>query len=352
MTAAYDFALPERLIAQTPASPRDASRLMAVQGDAIEHRRFRDLPEYLREGDVLVLNETRVIAARVFGTRTASGGTVELLLLRPSEAPRYDPHASRWLALAKPGRRLKEKQRIDFAGYGQAQVIRVLDDGVREIEFHLSVPFEQFLERVGTLPLPPYIHNDSEEAQLRYQTIFAREPGSVAAPTASLHFTPHLFDALEQRGVEIVKLVLDVGLGTFRPMQGERVDEHVMHGESYAIPQATIEAIERAKRERRRIIAAGTTVTRALEGNALAHGKLRAGADETSIFITPGFRFAVVDALITNFHLPHSTLLVLVSAFAGRERILRAYEEAVANEYRFFSFGDAMFLDPKGYENG
>jgi S-adenosylmethionine:tRNA ribosyltransferase-isomerase len=319
---------------------------MVLRGDAIEHRHFRDLPAYLRAGDLLVLNETRVIAARVFGTRTPSGGSVELLLLRPSQAPRYDPRASRWLALAKPGRRLKEKQRIAFGGYGEAEIVRVLDEGVREIELRLDVPFEQFLERAGTVPLPPYIHNESHEAQLRYQTIFAREPGSVAAPTASLHFTPHVFDMLQQGGVEIVKLVLDVGLGTFRPMQGDRLDEHVMHGESYAIPQATVDAVERAKNEGRRIVAAGTTVMRALEGNALAYGKLRAGADETAIFITPGFTFRIVDALITNFHLPQSTLLVLVSAFMGRERILRAYEEAVAKEYRFFSFGDAMFLEP------
>jgi S-adenosylmethionine:tRNA ribosyltransferase-isomerase len=227
-------------------------------------------------------------------------------------------------------------------------VLRVLEEGVRELEFRLTLPFEAFLERAGTLALPPYIHNDSHEAQLRYQTIFAREPGSVAAPTASLHFTPQVFDALVERGVEIVKLVLDVGLGTFRPMQGEHLDDHHMHGESYAIPEATVAAIDRAKREGRRVIAAGTTVMRALEGNVAACGALRAGPGETAIFITPGFTFRVVDALITNFHLPQSTLLVLVSAFAGRERMLASYAEAVAREYRFFSFGDAMFLAPHG----
>jgi S-adenosylmethionine:tRNA ribosyltransferase-isomerase len=348
LTAAYDFALPQRLIAQTPASPRDAARLMVVQGETVEHRHFRDLPGYLRKGDVLVLNETRVIAARLFGRRVGREASVEVLLLRPSEAPRYDPAATRWLALAKPGRKLKAGQRIAFGKFGEAEIVRVLDDGVRELEFRLHVSFEEFLSGAGTLPLPPYIRNDSHEAQLRYQTIFAREPGSVAAPTASLHFTPQLFDALDRRGVEIVKLVLDVGLGTFRPMQTERLDEHAMHGESFAIAQATVDAIDRAKREGRRVVAGGTTVMRALEGSAAAHGTLRAGPDETEIFIRPGFTFRVVDALITNFHLPQSTLLVLVSAFAGRERILRAYAEAVERGYRFFSFGDAMFLSPRG----
>lgn len=310
----------------------------------IEHRIFRDLPEYLREGDVLVLNETRVIAARVFGTRV-SGGRVELLLLRPHHG-RYDPSATRWQALVKPGRRLKIGQRVTFGDLAQAEIVGVHDDGLRDVEFSLRVPFEEFLERAGKLPLPPYIHNESQEAQQRYQTIFAREPGSVAAPTASLHFTEGVFAALRAKGVEIVKLVLDVGLGTFRPMQGERLDQHVMHSESFSIPAATVDAIAAAKRENRRIIAAGTTVVRALEGSAVQHGSPQPGADETNLFITPGFQFRVVDAMMTNFHLPQSTLMVLVSAFAGRETILRAYGEAVEHEYRFFSFGDAMFIEP------
>lgn len=345
LTRAYSFDLPERLIAQQPATPRDASRLLVLRGGAIEHRIFADLPQFLREGDVLVLNETRVIAARVFGTRP-SGGRVELLLLRPSHHGRYDPAATQWQALAKPGRRLREGERVLFGELGEATIACVHDDGVREIEFALRVPFEEFLARAGRLPLPPYIHNESDEAQERYQTIFAREPGSVAAPTASLHFTQNVFDELARRGVQMVKLVLDVGLGTFRPMQGERLDEHVMHAESFSIPQHTADAIAAAKAGGRRVIAAGTTVMRALEGSAAAHGAVRAGSDETNIFITPGWTFRVVDAMITNFHLPQSTLLVLVSAFAGRERILRAYEEAVRHEYRFFSFGDAMFIEP------
>ncbi len=311
----------------------------------IEHAVFRDLPRYVREGDVLVLNETRVIAARLFGTRP-TGGRAEVLLLRPTHHGRYDPHAARWQALVKPGRRLRVGDRVLFGDLGEAAIVHVHDDGVRDVEFSLRVSFEAFLERAGTLPLPPYIHNDSQEAQERYQTIFAREPGSVAAPTASLHFTQGVFDALERKGVEMVKLVLDVGLGTFRPMQGERLDEHTMHSESFSIPQRTIDAIASAKREGRRVIAAGTTVMRALEGSAQKHDGLRAGEDETEIFITPGFRFRVVDAMVTNFHLPQSTLLVLVSAFAGRDTIMRAYREAVEREYRFFSFGDAMFIEP------
>ncbi|MBV9269919.1 MAG: tRNA preQ1(34) S-adenosylmethionine ribosyltransferase-isomerase QueA [Candidatus Eremiobacteraeota bacterium] len=331
-------------MAQHPAEPRDASRLMIVAEQRDSDVGFRDLPEYLRPGDVLVLNETRVIAARIFGSRP-SGGRVEVLLLRPSHSVRYDPQAVRWQALVKPARRLTEGQRIDFGSLGHAVVAGVASDGIREIEFSLSVPFETFLERAGRLPLPPYIHNETEEAQQRYQTIFARAPGSVAAPTASLHFTEEVFERLRARGIEIVKLVLDVGLGTFRPMQTERLDDHHMHAESFTIPEDTTDAIARAKGEGRRIVAAGTTVLRALEGSASKHGSVRAGEDQTDIFITPGYRFRVVDLLITNFHLPQSTLLVLVCAFAGRERIFRAYEEAIRREYRFFSFGDAMLLE-------
>jgi len=301
------------------------------------------LPQYLHAGDVLVLNETRVIAARVFGARE-SGGRAELLLLHPSHTLRYDPAATRWLALAKPARRLRAGERITFGDLGEARIAGVRDEGVREVEFWLQLPFEEFLQRAGRLPLPPYIRNESDEAQERYQTIFARQPGSVAAPTASLHFTERVFDALRARDVQIVKLVLNVGLGTFRPMQTQRIEEHAMHAESFSIPEATAEAVLRAKTEGRRVIAAGTTVVRALEGSASKHGTLRAGEDETGIFIKPGWRFRIVDAMITNFHLPQSTLLVLVSAFAGRETILRAYAEAIAREYRFFSFGDAMLI--------
>jgi S-adenosylmethionine:tRNA ribosyltransferase-isomerase len=319
---------------------------MVLRGDGIAHRTFRDLPEILRPGDLLVLNETRVIAARLFGTRE-TGGKAEVLLLRPSDRARYDPASVHWLALARPGRKLRDGARILFGDLGSATVTAVHeDDGVRELVFDLNVPFETLLERAGKLPLPPYIHNDTSDAQERYQTVFARTPGSVAAPTASLHFTPELFERLTARGVETTKLVLDVGLGTFRPMQSERVDEHVMHAESYLLPEATVAAIGSAKAEGRRVIAVGTTVARALEGNIRTHGRLVAGDGETDIFISPGFAFGAIDAMVTNFHLPQSTLLVLVSALAGRERILAAYAEAVARGYRFFSFGDAMLIEP------
>lgn len=331
-------------MAQHPASRRDASRLFVLDGDHVEHRIFSDLPAVLREGDVLVLNETRVIAARVFGTRSQSGGRVELLLLHPAESMRYDPNATSWIALARPARRLHRGERITFADLGSATVTAELDDGLRQLDFTLRLPFEQFLGRAGRLALPPYVRNDSDDAQGRYQTVFARVPGSVAAPTASLHFTEELLDKLREGGVEIVWITLDVGLGTFRPMLAPRLDEHAMHAECYAIDQKATDSIARAEAEGRRIVAGGTTVMRALEGSAAKHGRVVAGEDETAIFIRPGFTFRVVDAVITNFHLPQSTLLVLVSAFVGRERILSAYRVAVELEYRFFSFGDAMFL--------
>ncbi len=352
LASAYSFDLPDELIAQHPASVRDASRLMVVRPCGIEHKIFRDLPSVLRAGDVLVLNETRVIAARLFGTRAQTGGSVEVLLLHPADGARYDPHANVWSALVRPAKRLRPGATIAFADLGIARVTSELGEGVRMLQFELAMPFETFLERAGRLPLPPYIHNDSEEAQARYQTVFARQPGSVAAPTASLHFTPELLDAIGKHGIEIVRLTLDVGIGTFRPMKTPRLAEHTMHAETYEIPPATAETIVRAKRDGRRIVAAGTTVVRALEGNAQSRGAVTAGEGSTTIFIRPGFVFAVVDAMITNFHLPRSTLLVLVSAFAGRERILHAYREAVSHSYRFFSFGDAMFLEPSARTHG
>lgn len=318
--------------------------MLVLDGERCEHRIFRDLPELLAPGDVLVLNETRVIAARLFGARAGSGGAVEVVLLHPAGSTAYDPEATAWIALVRPAKRLRAGALIEFAGFGDARIAREFDHGLRELHFRLDVRFEAFLDRAGRLPLPPYIHNDSEEAQERYQTVFARTPGSVAAPTASLHFTPGLLRAVEDRGIEIVRIALDVGLGTFRPVNTERLVEHVMHAERYAIPESAASAILAAKKDGRRVVAAGTTVIRALEGNVERYGRLRAGEDETNIFIRPGFTFRVVDAAITNFHLPKSTLLVLVSAFAGRERVLGAYRSAVEHEYRFFSFGDAMFV--------
>ena len=319
-----------------------------MSGATLADHTFSQLPDVLRSGDVLVLNETRVIAARILGARIPSGGRVEILLIRPSGGGRYDPQAVRWEALLKPARRLPVGEQIGFGNLGVARVTAILADGVREIAFETSGPFEQFLERVGRMPLPPYIHNESDEAQRRYQTVFARVAGSIAAPTASLHFSHAVLQSLTQRGVRLARLVLDVGLGTFRPMQCERLDKHVMHAENYAIPATTVDEIERARSEGRRIIAAGTTVVRALEGNWQTHGRLTAGEGTTDLFITPGFPFSVVDGLITNFHLPQSTLLVLVCAFGGRERILGAYEEAISRGYRFFSFGDAMFVTRGG----
>jgi S-adenosylmethionine:tRNA ribosyltransferase-isomerase len=339
LTSAYDYELPAELIAQHPLEQRDASRLMVLGAGSVQHRIFSGLPLLLRAGDVLVLNRTRVIAARLQATREPTGGAVEVLLLHPADSMRYDGQATRWTALVRPARRLRTGTAIRFDVGGHARVIAEHDGGIRELEFVLEEPFEAFLQRAGRLPLPPYIHNDSEQAQAGYQTVFAQDPGSVAAPTASLHFTTELLQRIRDTGVTIV------GLGTFRPMKGERLDQHTMHAERYSIPSDVPLAIERARREGGRVIAAGTTVVRALEGSQAAHGRVVAGEDSTQLFIRPGFRFGVVDAMITNFHLPQSTLLVLVSAFAGRERMLAAYREAVAQRYRFFSFGDAMFID-------
>ena len=322
---------------------RDASRLMVLDGDAVLHRRFADLPDLLHDGDLMVLNETRVIPARLLGD---IGGKrlIELLLLHPSGSLGYDPNARVWTALAKPARRVRAGQAIAFGNHGKAVVRRELDEGLREIEFCLETPFEEFLARAGQMPLPPYIHNDSPQAQERYQTVFARLPGSVAAPTASLHFTPELLARIARRGVEVARIALNVGLGTFRPITVECIDDHVMHGESYSIEPAAADAIEAARFQGRRIVAVGTTVVRALEGCVQSCGQIGAGDRVTDLFIKPGYAFRVVDALITNFHLPRSTLLMLVSAFAGRERILRAYAEAIAQRYRFYSFGDAMLI--------
>jgi S-adenosylmethionine:tRNA ribosyltransferase-isomerase len=342
--ADYDYELPEALIAQSPAPRRDESKLMVLDGDATLHRRFRDLPAFLRPDDLLVLNETRVIAARLLGVRERGGGRVELLLLHPADSLRYDPRAHEWIALAKPARRLRRGDRVTFGALGEGVVRDELEEGMRRIAFDLGVSFEEFLERAGQAPLPPYIHNDSPEAKERYQTVFARLPGSVAAPTASLHFTPELLERIAERGVEIVRLTLSIGLGTFRPVTVESIERHVMHEEAYAIEPTAVRAIEAARGQRRRIVAVGTTVVRALEGCMSAYGRIEAGEHATNLFITPGFAFRVVGAMITNFHLPRSTLLMLASAFAGRERILRAYREAIANGYRFYSFGDAMFI--------
>ena len=300
----------------------------------------------LRAGDVLVLNETRVIPARL-RFRRASGGSGEVLLLRPADRDAFAFDARAWYALVRPSRRLPPGTRIDFAG-ASATVESVADDGRRVVRFDDDVDLAELLERAGELPLPPYVGAGDDSRAARYQTVFARVPGSVAAPTASLHFTDEVLDAIAARGVEIVRLTLDVGIGTFRPMRPGPVAAHVMHGERYAIPEATAAAIARAQHEGRRVVAAGTTVVRALEGAAQADGIVHPGAAETRLFITPGFPFRVVDALLTNFHLPQSTLLVLVTSFIGYVRMRAAYDAAVTRDYRFFSFGDAMFAERSG----
>lgn len=341
---AYDYELPEHLIAREPAARRDAARLLVLgAGESLEHRTFADFPAQLRRGDVLVLNETRVIRARLFAMREG-GAKAELLLLRPRAQGAFDPAAREWLALVRPGRKLPAGVRLTIGSAG-ATILEVLADGPRVVRFDDDVDVEALLEAHGEIPLPPYVGPGDAARGARYQTVFARVPGSVAAPTASLHFTPEILETLRARGVILVPLVLDVGIGTFRPMSGTTIDEHVMHAERYTIPPETAAAIAAAKREGRRVVAAGTTVLRALEGAALRDGIVHAGEGETELFVTPGFRFRVIDALLTNFHLPRSTLLVLACAFGGYERIRRAYRTAIESEYRFFSFGDAMFIE-------
>jgi S-adenosylmethionine:tRNA ribosyltransferase-isomerase len=292
---------------------------------------------------VLAINETRVVRARL-NARRERGGHAELLLLRPRAHAAFDPSAQEWLALVRPGRKLRAGARL-HVGTAGATVVEVLPDGPRVVRFDDGVDVGALLEAHGELPLPPYVGaGDSTRAE-RYQTVFARVPGSVAAPTASLHFTHEVLGAIRARGVVIAPLVLDVGIGTFRPMTATSVDEHVMHAERYVIPNETAAAIADAKRDGRRVIAAGTTVLRALEGAALHGGRLHAGEGETDLFVKPGFTFRVVDALLTNFHLPRSTLLVLVSTFAGYGRVRNAYQAAIEGQYRFFSFGDAMFVE-------
>ncbi len=344
-TAAYRYELPPELIAHVPAEPRDAARLLHLEaGGTLADRTFSDFPGLLRNGDVLVVNETRVIKARLIGTREHGGGAAEIFLLRPTDRERYDGSARTFEALVRPGRRLRAGARVRFGELAVAEILSVAPDGVRTVRFECEGSLDGVLERFGRMPLPPYVGPGDAARDARYQTIFGRVPGSVAAPTASLHFTEATFAALAERGVEVVPLVLDVGLGTFKPMEAGSIDAHHMHFEHYEIPAETARAIAAARRTGRRVIAAGTTVLRALE-SAAEEGGVRAGHGETNLFITPGFKFRIADALLTNFHLPASTLLVLVSAFAGYERTRAAYAHAIAERYRFFSFGDAMLIE-------
>jgi len=342
--SAYAYDLPEERIARTPAERREDAKLLVLGPHGELHdRTFAAFPEQLRHGDVLVLNETRVIPARLRIARP-NGGAGELLLLRPADRDAFAFDARSWYALVRPAKRLPAGTRLSAGGAGLT-IEAVADDGRRIVRFDDGVDIAELLERAGELPLPPYVGPGDEARAARYQTVFARIPGSVAAPTASLHFTDAVLAAVADRGVEIVRLTLDVGIGTFRPMRPGPLAAHRMHGERYVIGTAAADAVRRAKSEGRRVVAAGTTVVRALEGAAQADGIVHAGAGETDLFITPGFCFRVVDALLTNFHLPQSTLLVLVSAFIGYERTRAAYAAAISRDYRFFSFGDAMFAE-------
>jgi len=334
----FYYELPEELIAQTPLEKRDSSRLLHLDKEtgAIEHRHFYDLPEYLRAGDCLVLNDTRVLPARLLGCRK-TGGSVELVLLR-------DLGDGRWECLSRPGRKTKPGTELYFGdGELTASVEAVAEGGNRIVRFHYEGIFLEVLERLGKMPLPPYIKEELQDAE-RYQTVYSRELGSAAAPTAGLHFTPELLKQIEQMGVKICYVTLHVGLGTFRPVKEEEIENHEMHSEFCVISQETADIVNSTKKHGGRVIAVGTTSCRTLESFAQEDGTLKEGSRWTDIFIYPGYRFRCIDGLVTNFHLPESTLVMLVSALAGREHILQAYDTAVKMRYRFFSFGDAMLI--------
>lgn len=333
----FYYDLPEELIAQTPAEPRDSSRLLVYHRNtqAIEHRIFRDVTDYLKAGDVLVLNRTRVLPARLFAY-TQNGGKVEILLLR-----RYD--LTRWEVLVKPGKKCKAGVRLVVNDELALTVEELTPTGERIVRFEFEGAFEDILSRVGTMPLPPYIHEKLRNPE-RYQTVYSKENGSAAAPTAGLHFTPELLKKLREKGVEIAEVLLHVGLGTFRPVKEENVLDHKMHSEHYEIGEEAADIINRAKAEGRRIVAVGTTSVRTLETVADERGMVCPCSGETEIFLYPPYRMKCVDALITNFHLPESTLIMLVSCFCSREEVLSVYRTAVGERYRFFSFGDAMMI--------
>lgn len=338
----FDFYLPEELIAQQPAARRDASRLMSLEraNGTIHCGAFNALPDFFRAGDLLVLNDTQVIPARLLGHK-ASGGKIEVFLVRRD----MQAQDEEWFCLTKSSRAPKPGTEVLFADGLRAQILEEAEPPYRRVRFRCQGDFMQRIEAIGHLPLPPYIkREDNPEDRSRYQTVFAREKGAVAAPTAGLHFTEQMLDRLRQLGVEICSLTLHVGLGTFLPVRVEDVRQHKMHTEVYHVPATTADAVNRAKREGRRVFALGTTSARTLETAATADGRLRAGSGESDIFIYPGYRFKLVDGLVTNFHLPKSTLLMLVSALAGRENILAAYRRAVEERFRFFSYGDCMLI--------
>lgn len=335
----FYYELPQELIAQDPLTDRSSSRLMVLdrKTKAVEHRIFKDIVEYLAPGDCLVINNTKVIPARLYGVREGTGAKIEILLLKRNEK-------DIWEILVKPGKKCKPGTVICFGdGLLTGEIVGMAEEGNRLIQFRYEGIFEEILDRLGQMPLPPYITHQLADRN-RYQTVYAKHDGSAAAPTAGLHFTPELLDEIRAMGVEIAEVTLHVGLGTFRPVKESDVLKHHMHAEYYRISQSEADKINRAKRDGHRVIAVGTTSTRTLEAASDEHGFLTERSGWTEIFIYPGYRFKVIDALITNFHLPESTLVMLVSALAGREAVLAAYEEAVRERYRFFSFGDAMFI--------
>ena len=338
-TSDFYYDLPQELIAQDPLEDRSSSRLMVldkITGE-VEHRHFKDITEYLRPGDCLVINNTKVIPARLYGVKEGTEAKIEILLLKRKEN-------DIWETLVKPGKKCKIGTKIVFGeGILTGEVVDIVEEGNRLIQFHYEGIFEEILDRLGQMPLPPYITHQLQDKN-RYQTVYAKYDGSAAAPTAGLHFTPELLQQVRDMGVEIAEVTLHVGLGTFRPVKETDVLKHHMHSEFYKIEQSEADKINKAKKEGHRVIAVGTTSTRTLESAADENGFLTEKSGWTEIFIYPGYQFKVIDALITNFHLPESTLVMLVSALAGREHVLAAYETAVEEKYRFFSFGDAMFI--------
>ena len=335
----YFYELPPELIAQDPLSDRSSSRLMAVDRNTgnTEHKHFSDIYDYLVPGDCLVLNNTKVIPARLLGKREGTGGHVEVLLLKRI-------NSTDWETLVRPGKSCRPGQRLDFGdGLLKAEVLEVVEDGNRIVRFYFDGIFEEILDKLGEMPLPPYITHKLADPS-RYNTVYAKYDGSAAAPTAGLHFTPELLKKIGDKGVNLAYVTLHVGLGTFRPVKEDVITDHKMHTESYQVTKETADLINRTKAEGGRVICVGTTSCRTVESCAGEDGKVNPGSGETSIFIYPGYKFKVMDGLITNFHLPESTLIMLVSAFAGRENVLAAYEEAVRERYRFFSFGDACFF--------
>lgn len=335
----FYYELPEELIAQDPLSQRSSSRLLVLdrQSGAVSHHVFTEIVDYLEEGDCLVINDTKVIPARLIGSKVGTEAKIEILLLKRKES-------NIWETLVKPGKKAKPGTKISFGdGLLTGEVLEVVEEGNRLVQFSYEGIFEEILDRLGQMPLPPYITHQLKERE-RYNTVYAVHEGSAAAPTAGLHFTPELLQEIEKKGVDIARVTLHVGLGTFRPVKVDEITDHHMHSEFYQISAEAAEKINRTKSGKGRVICVGTTSCRTIESAADVNGHIQAGSGWTEIFIYPGYRFKVLDGLITNFHLPESTLIMLVSALAGREQVMKAYEEAVEERYRFFSFGDAMFI--------